>query len=222
MNNLNKISFIGCGNMASAIIHGLIANGLDTENILASNRGQEKLEAIKNSTGIQVTTDNIKAANFSDILILAIKPQILPKICQQLGSIDLSNKLIISVVAGVTTDRISQLCHREIPNKESCNQALSIVRAMPNTPATISEAATGLYANSKTSAAQKTQATNIFDAIGLSQWVDKESLIEVITGIAGSSPAYIFLFIQSMVERAVEQGLEPEAARKLADRKSVV
>jgi len=211
MVNLDKISFIGCGNMASAIIHGLIANGLAAENILASNRSREKLDAIKHATGIQITTDNTKAVNFSDILILAVKPQIFPQICQQLSSTDLSNKLIISVAAGVTTEKISQLCNQNLPNQE-----LSIVRAMPNTPATISEAATGLYANSKTSASQKKQATAIFDAIGLSQWVEKESLIDVITAIAGSSPAYIFMFIQAMVEQAVEQGLDPATAKKLA------
>jgi len=206
MTKLDKISFIGCGNMASAIIHGLLANGLTAENILASNRGHEKLKSIKDSTGIQITTDNIKAANFSDILIFAVKPQILPQVCQQLAAIDLSGKLIISVAAGITTDKIKQLL----------NQDLAIVRAMPNTPATISEAATGLYANSKTSTAQKTQATKIFDAIGLTRWVEKESLIDVITAIAGSSPAYIFLFIQSMVDQAVAQGLDPITARKLA------
>jgi len=216
MVNLDKISFIGCGNMASAIIHGLIANGLAAANILASNRGQKKLEVIKHSTGIQITTDNIKAVNFSDILILAVKPQILPQVCQQLSCIDLSNKLIISIAAGITTDKISQLCNQKSPNQESYNQELSIVRAMSNTPATVSEAATGLYANSKTSASQKIQATKIFDAIGLSQWVEKESLIDVITAIAGSSPAYVFLFIQAMVDQAVKQGLEATTARKLA------
>jgi pyrroline-5-carboxylate reductase len=206
VNNNNQISFIGCGNMTTAIIHGLIGQGMSPSNIQASNRSPEKLTKINASTNILTTTDNYQAAKFADILILAVKPQILPQICEQLKSIDLSNKLIISVAAGITTDKILKLLE----------QPVAVIRAMPNTPATISEGATGLFANQQTSQSQKHTAESIFLAIGQAEWVEQESLIDVVTAIAGSAPAYVFLFIQAMVEQAVEDGLDEKCARNLA------
>ncbi len=206
MNSKNQISFIGCGNMAAAIIHGLIAQGMSPSHIQASNRSPEKLTQIKASTNILTTTDNYQAAEFADILLLAVKPQILPQVCEQLKSIDLSNKLIISIAAGITTDKILELLE----------QTVAVIRAMPNTPATISEGATGLFANQQTSQSQKRTAESIFTAIGQVEWVEQESLIDVVTAIAGSAPAYVFLFIQAMVEQAVKDGLDEKCARNLA------
>jgi len=206
MNYLTKISFIGCGNMASAIVQGLVSTGMPADQIMASNPSNEKLKAIKSKTGILTTRDNIKAANFSDCLVLSIKPQILPKICEQLSSIDLTKKLIISVAAGVSSKKIGELL----------TQPLAVIRAMPNTPALVSEAATGLYANELSSKTERLKAEEIFLSIGEVKWVENESLIDVVTGISGSAPAYIFLFIQSMINQAVKQGLDPETARTLA------
>ncbi len=206
MSENNKIGFVGCGNMTSAIIHGLIDQGFLSKNIMASNRSLEKLERIENTSNIQITTDNRQVSEFADVLVLGVKPQILPQICEQLKAENLSNKLIISIAAGITTDKIAELL----------GQNVAVVRAMPNTPATISEGATGLFANPQTSASQKENADKIFAAIGKTEWVAQESLIDVVTAIAGSAPAYVFLFIQSMVDQAVEEGLDPISARSLA------
>ncbi len=202
----NKISFIGCGNMASAIILGLVDKGLAPTNIKASNRGHEKLNKIKELSGILTTIDNRKAVEFSEVIVISVKPQILPLVCKQLNDIDLSNKLFISVAAGVTSDKIAELL----------NQPVAIVRAMPNTPASISESATGLFANNQTSQNQKDSAVAIFSTIGKTEWVEQESLIDVVTAIAGSAPAYVFLLIQAMVEQAINNGLDPIVARNLA------
>ncbi len=201
-----KIGFIGCGNMALAIIQGLIKQHTAADNISASSPSAEKLTKINQRMKIHVTTDNQEIAAVSEVLVLAVKPQILPQICQQLKTIDLSKTLIISIAAGITTDKIATLLE----------QPVSIIRAMPNTPATISAGATGLFANSKTTHQQKQTATLIFEAIGKANWVSQEDLIDVVTAIAGSSPAYVFLFIQAMVEQAIEQGLDETNAKELA------
>lgn len=206
MNNKYKIGFIGCGNMASAIINGLINQGMLASNIMASNRSQAKLNQIASTTSILTTTDNQMVADFSDVLILATKPQILPQVCEQLKSCNLSDKLIISIAAGINTDKIVLLLE----------QSVSVIRAMPNTPATICEGATGLFANQQSSLLQKQTATAIFDAIGKTEWVQQESLIDVVTAIAGSAPAYVFLFIQSMLEQAIAEGLDETSARNLS------
>ena len=206
MNTLEKISFIGCGNMSSAIIQGLINKGLSPDNIIASNRSEGKLLEIKKITNIQTTTNNLEAVNFSNVIILAVKPQILPQICQQLKDINLSGKLIVSIAVGTTIETI--LKHLE--------QEIAVVRTMPNTPSTISEGATGLFANDKTSQAQKVIVETVFSSVGLTEWVKLESLIDVVAAIAGSVPAYIFLFIQSMIDQAIEEGLDATSAKNLA------
>ncbi len=201
-----KISFVGYGNMASAIIRGLLISDYPPELLMISNPSLDKLTQISDQTTISTTTDNKLSVEFADIVILAIKPQVLPTVCTQLSDIDLSNKLIISIAAGITTRKISILLKQELP----------IVRAMPNTPALISEGATGLFANNLTSESQKRQVETIFNAVGQTEWVTDEPLIDVVTAIAGSSPAYIFMFIQSMVEQAVAEGMDQSSALKLA------
>jgi len=206
--NLNacNIGFIGCGNMASAIVRGLINENFRALRIKISNPNEEKLAALHLDTKVQTTTNNREVAEFSNILLLAVKPQVLPQVCEQLKDIDLTDKLIISIAAGITTDKIAQYLAQKV----------SLIRAMPNTPATVSEGATGLFANQKTSQSQKESAESIFKAIGIIEWINDESLMDVVTAIAGSAPAYIFLFIQAMMEYAVKQGLEPVSARNLA------
>jgi len=200
-----KIGFIGCGNMTSAIVRGLVNSDISPNQIMASNRGIEKLEQIKHETGIFTTQDNHLCASFCDFLILSIKPQVLPEVCAHLGTMDLSNKVIISVVAGITTTRISQSLEQDLP----------IIRAMPNTPALVSEGATGLFANNQTTDEQKRQVQLIFDSVGYTNWVEQESLIDVVTAIAGSAPAYIYMLMEAMTDQAVSDGLDYYSARKL-------
>lgn len=204
-NSPQKIGFIGCGNMASAIIAGLISDGFNPSNIIASNPSEQKLENIQTQFKINTTLDNQEIAQFADIIVLAIKPQVLPIVCQQLRRQDLSNKLIISIAAGISIEKIGTLLSAD----------LAIIRAMPNTPATISMAATGLFANDKVSNQQKADSTSIFTAVGTTQWLADESQMDTVTAIAGSSPAYFFYFLQSMIEQAVDSGLDYESAKNI-------
>ena len=204
--NTHKIGFIGCGNMASAIIRGLVSGGFPASQLCVSNSSAEKLKQLSLETNMQTTSNNREVADFSDVLVLAIKPQVLPQVCEQLKDINLTHKLIISIAAGITTDKIA----------EYLAQSPSIIRAMPNTPATIAKGATGLFANQQSSQSQKECAQSIFNAIGISEWVDNESLIDVVTAISGSSPAYVYILLESMIEQAVNQGLDQTTARNLA------
>ncbi|MCF6206827.1 MAG: pyrroline-5-carboxylate reductase, partial [Sulfurovum sp.] len=200
-----KIGFIGCGNMTSAIVRGLVKSGTTASHIMASNRSIEKLKEIKRQTGILTNKNNHLCAEFSDLLILSVKPQVLLKVCDDLSNIDLSNKVIVSVAAGITTAKISQ----------SLSQDLPIVRAMPNTPALISKGATGLFANEQTTDEQKQQVQLIFDSVGYTNWVKQEPLIDVVTAIAGSAPAYLYMLMEAMTDQAVSDGLDYSSARKL-------
>jgi len=203
----SKISFIGAGNMATAIMSGLIKKGVPAANILASEPDSEKLNTLQTTLGIQITTDNLLAAAEADVLILSVKPQILQKVSEPLSEIlDSRACMTISIAAGIEM--------KSLENWLGSKQA--IVRCMPNTPAQISEGASGLFANPQVTAAQRTLAESIFVAVGSAQWVTDETLMHAVTALSGSGPAYAFLMIASMAEAGVKQGLSEETAKALA------
>jgi len=200
--NTTNIAFIGCGNMSTAIINGLVAAGWPASKIIAANPSQAKLDKLKQSLTIKTTADNLAAIDAAEIVVLAVKPQKLPTVCLQASDAELSDKLIISVAAGFQTAQLSK----------HLQQKTAIVRAMPNTPATIGMGATGLFATGEVTKAQKDWAEAIFAAVGISRWVTDEKLMDVVTAVAGSSPAYIFMMMRAMVEQAVVSGLSEEDA----------
>lgn len=206
-NNLvnKKIAFIGCGNMASAIIGGLINAGCLASNIIASNPSDNKLKQLKSLYGLNTCNDNLVAADFADIIILSVKPQIMTQVCQQLASLQLNDKLLVSVAAGYQTGQMI----------EHLRQSPPIVRCMPNTPALIGEGATGLYATDNVSSALKQSCEMIFQAVGKTIWIAQETQMNIVTAIAGSSPAYFFLMMEAMVEQAVASGLSEQQAVEL-------
>jgi pyrroline-5-carboxylate reductase len=206
MKQQQKIGFIGCGNMTSAIIGGLVKQGFPSESIIVSNRSQEKLTNIKKIYNVSIASDNSQIVAFAETIILAVKPQMLEDVCEPLKRLSFSGKLVISIAAGTSTETIENYL----------SQSIAIIRAMPNTPSQILQGATGLYANQLAGDAHAEIAEAIFGAIGKNEWVDDESLIDVVTAIAGSSPAYIFLFLQAMMEQSIELGLPAEKARNLA------
>ncbi|WP_444995530.1 pyrroline-5-carboxylate reductase [Aliikangiella sp. IMCC44359] len=205
ISNGQKIAFIGCGNMANAIISGLIASGWPSKQIMASNPSNPKLDKLSSQFNIQTTNNNSEAADFGDIVVLAVKPQKLSQVCQQLAKVALNDRLIISVAAGYKADKMLNHLQQNTP----------VIRAMPNTPALIQCGATGLFATKTVSTEQKAIAESIFQAVGQTIWVSKESEIDIVTAIAGSSPAYIFLMMQSMIEEAVDQGMSEDNAFQL-------
>ena len=207
MNNL-KIGFIGAGNMARSLIGGLIASGLPADNIQASAPDREHLDALANDFGIQTSTDNQRLVDHCDVLVLAVKPQILKQVCLALQP--RQDCLYLSVVAGIPTTSISHWL------KQKTEMApLSIIRAMPNTPALLQTGASALYANAHASEAQRESAEAIMRAVGLALWVENEAQMDAVTALSGSGPAYHFLFMEAMISAAQELGLNEANARLL-------
>ncbi len=209
-----QIGFIGAGNMAQAIIHGLLASdrqsktdGLHASQIACANPSNGKLELLKQQYPKLITSnDNREVAQQADILLIAVKPQKLAEALTPLADLDFSNKLLISVAAGVETATFATLLQQE----------LALVRAMPNTPAVISQGATGLFATKMVTEKQKAQAAAIFEAVGQSAWIAKETQMDLVTAIAGSAPAYYFLFLEAIIESAIAQGMDLATAKLLA------
>lgn len=200
------IVFIGAGNMASSIIGGLVANGYPATRISASAPSQEHLDALSNTYSVNTTPDNHQVAADADILVLAVKPQILQAVCTDLApSLSGSSPLIISIAAGVETPHIEQWLGKSLP----------IIRCMPNTPALVSQGASGLFANDQVSAEQRQQADQIFQSIGVTEWITEEDQMHAITALSGSGPAYFFLMMEALEDAAVKTGIPRETARKL-------
>lgn len=199
------ITFIGAGNMASSIIGGLVAQGYAANAITASDPNEAALSALKQQFGIQTEADNSLACARADIVVLAVKPQILKTVALGIKDAIQNQALVISIAAGISSDSLSQWL----------GATTAIVRCMPNTPALVGQGATGLYANEYVSSSQKQGAEELLNAVGSSIWLDAEALIDSVTAVSGSGPAYFFLFMEAMVEAGIKQGLSAEQARQL-------
>lgn len=202
-----NITFIGGGNMAASLIGGLIANQYSADCITVAEPDADKLQQHKQTYNINVTTDNNQAVANSDVVVLAVKPQILQQICRDIAdSVQKQQPLIISIAAGIRSTDIDRWLGNQC----------AVVRCMPNTPALLQAGATGLYANNQVSAEQKKAAENILSAAGMTLWVNKESLLDAVTAVSGSGPAYFFLFIEAMQKAGIKLGLDADAAQKLS------
>ncbi len=197
------IAFIGAGNMASSLIQGLQGSGTPAADILAADPAQTQLDRLA-PLGIKTTTDNAAAVADAEILVLAIKPQITGDVLSQLPQLP-SNQLVISIVAGIDMKSLEAWLPQGQP----------IVRCMPNTPALLGAGITGLYANDNVNEAQRSRAEAVLNAVGSSVWVHQESLLDAVTAVSGSGPAYYFLLMESMVASAQALGLDAETSRKL-------
>ena len=202
----NKVlGFIGAGNMASSLIGGLLADGWPADRICAADLDMQRLAELQRA-GIHVETDNTQVARKADILVLAVKPQIMQQVAREVAPIVQQRQpLIISVAAGITLASLD----------EWLGGGLSLVRCMPNTPALVRSGATALLANPLCSDNQKSQAEAILRSVGLAVWVDEESHLDTVTALSGSGPAYFFLLMEAMEQAAVDMGLDREKARLL-------
>lgn len=202
-----KISFIGGGNMAQALISGLIGCGIQPNLITVADPSQSVREQLvaKGLNAVDPTTDANAAVIDADIVVLAVKPQVMKAVIGAFADA-LSNQLVISVAAGLSTELLSNML----------NGYRNIVRAMPNTPAMIQMGATGLYGTDNISAEQKELATAVMEASGLVMWVKDEAHMHAVTAVSGSAPAYMFYFIESMVDKGIALGLDTEQASALA------
>ena len=202
-----KISFIGGGNMAQALISGLVSCGVKPSLITVADPSSEAREqlAAKGLNTVDPTADAKAAVIGSDIVVLAVKPQVMKAVVSGFADV-LDKQLVISVAAGLSTALLSNML----------GGYSNIVRAMPNTPAMIQMGATGLYGTDDISAEQKQLATAVMQASGLVMWVDNEEHMHAVTAVSGSAPAYMFYFIEAMVDGAVALGLDKEQASALA------
>jgi len=203
------IGFIGGGNMAASLIGGLIKSGYTAADMIVIDPSATVRETLSKKFNIRVNTD-INAVDNCEIIILAVKPQVLKTVCQQLASIQIRDSLIVSIAAGV---RSTDINHWLIQGQATTEQA--IVRCMPNTPALLQCGVSGLFANDSVSDNQKQQAENILQAVGLVVWVDKEEQIDAVTAVSGSGPAYFFLLMEAMNNAGEELGLPANVAQQL-------
>lgn len=203
----SQVTFIGAGNMASAIFGGMIEAGYPATAITATARRRETLDALKARYGINVTTDNDAAVANADVVVLSVKPQIMREVCEGLrDAVQARRPLIVSVAAGLSAETLD----------EWLGGGLAVVRCMPNTPSLVGAGASGLYANARVDEEQRRLATSLLEPVGLVEWVDDETLIEAVTAVSGSGPAYFFLIFEALEEAGKRLGLPADSARRLA------
>jgi len=203
---MKKIAFIGAGNMARAIIIGLVNSGVAAKDIIVANPSPEKRIQLANEFGVQQTSDNVEAATFADIIVLCVKPHFICDVCQQLtNALDISAKLFISVAAGTTVNQIQQALN--------CNAAL--VRVMPNTPSQLGLGMSGMFASKEVTTEQKAASDKLMSAVGKVIWLATEDKINDVIAVAGSAPAYFFLFMEAMEKHAKTLGFSAQESRML-------
>lgn len=200
------IGFIGGGNMAHALIGGLMADGYSSQNLWVTDLEPGKLAELERQYQVHTSDDNRLAVSQCDIVVLAVKPQVLASVARDIADAVRARKaLVISIAAGV---RVADL-------QRWLGEDTAIVRCMPNTPAQVKTAATALYANHRVGKSQRQAAESVLRAVGIAVWVDEEGLLDAVTALSGSGPAYFFLFMEAMENAARELGLDDRTARLL-------
>ena len=198
----SNITFIGGGNMAQALIGGLLARGLPTTRIMVSDP-VEAIRQLLHEKEIQAVDDNVKAIKNADVVVLAVKPQVLGTVLKPLHGL-FEGKLIVSIIAGAEIETIAALTGTD-----------RVVRVMPNTPALVQTGAHGLYANENVTTKDRDLASQILAATGLTIWVNSEAQIDAVTAVSGSGPAYFFYLMESMIRAGKNMGLDEKVATAL-------
>ena len=202
-----SIGFIGGGNMAASIIGGLINDGFPAANISVAEPNDNARSQLASSFGIQTETDNTQIASNVDVLVLAVKPQVMKVVTQQIAdSVQSKQPLIISIAAGIRSSDLSNWLGGDV----------AVVRSMPNTPALVQSGAAGLFANAQVTNEQCERAESILRAVGITVWLEDEQQIDAVTALSGSGPAYIFYVIEAMENAGIQLGLDANIARRLA------
>ena len=200
-----KIAFIGGGNMAAALISGLVKVAGSGGNIHVVDRNPEALERLAREYGVGTATEIDEQVAHSEVVVLAVKPQQMREVAASLAP-HLTRQLVLSIAAGIRSSDLA----RWLGGYDA------IVRTMPNTPALIGMGVTGMAAQAGVSEAQRAQADAVMRAVGTTVWLDDESQIDPVTAVSGSGPAYVFYFLEAMQEAARAMGLSAEQGRELA------
>lgn len=201
-----KIAFIGGGNMSRSLIGGLIARGMPPARIRVAEPVEALRQALASDFGVRVFDSVQAAAAEADIWLLAVKPQVMRQVCEDLAATCRSrNPLLVSIAAGITTRQLQHWLGGEA----------TVVRAMPNTPALLGAGVTGLFASAQVDAEGRRQATELLSAAGQTVWIDDEERMDAVTAVSGSGPAYVFLLAEAMQAAARAEGLPADAAATL-------
>jgi pyrroline-5-carboxylate reductase len=205
--NIQKIGFIGGGNMASSLISGLIASGHSPQHLWVSDINPDTLKGLAENLNVNTSGSNDVLINEVDVVVLAVKPQILSSVAKSAAALIQQKKsLVVSIAAGISQHSLSQWLGADT----------AIVRCMPNTPALVLTGATALHANARVTDEQRNLAENIMRSVGIALWVNDESQLDAVTAVSGSGPAYYFLLMEAMEKAALELGLSEVTARLLA------
>ncbi|MGN0377691.1 MAG: pyrroline-5-carboxylate reductase [Suilimivivens sp.] len=201
-----KIGFIGLGNMARAMIAGMLSKGMvSKENIIGAAKTRGTIDEMRVKYGIETTLDNTRVAKEADVLFLAVKPQFFGEVLPQVKNVVKKDALIISIAAGKTISDIEGLLSEDI----------RLVRCMPNTPALVGEGCTGVCRNDKVSDEEMEMCMGLLQSFGIAQEVP-ERLIDAVSGVSGCSPAYVFMFLEALADGAVEAGMPRKQAYTFA------
>ena len=192
--------------MASSIIGGLIQSGWQADTISVSDPNPQTRVSLESQFKVRTYPSNIEAAAKADVVLLAVKPQVIGDVCDEIATHLATGSLVLSIAAGVSSASMAQ---RLKPGS-------AIVRCMPNTPALLQHGASVLFANVHVSEAQKQLAQKILNAVGDAHWIDAEELMDAVTAVSGSGPAYFFLILEAMIDAGVELGLDNTLASALA------
>jgi pyrroline-5-carboxylate reductase len=202
-----RIIFIGGGNMARSLVGGLVADGVSPGRLGAAEPDDARRAALQRDFGIEVFADNAAAAAQAEVVVLAVKPQVMPQAARAVAPALAGRRpLVISIAAGIRTAELARWL----------GAGAAVVRAMPNTPALLGCGATVLYAGEDVAPAQRELAESILRAVGSVSWVEREDQMDAVTALSGSGPAYFFLLIEAMADAAAELGLPPDLAGLLA------
>ena len=204
---MNKtIGFIGCGNMAQAMIVGIIKSKLvSSEKVIVSNPSNVNLNKVKEKYNILVTNSNVDVAKFSDIVMLAVKPNKYFEVIDEIKPYLKKDVVIVTIAAGITLDHMSN----------ALGEAAKVIRTMPNTPALVGAGMSALCANRNITKEELQEVVNIFESFGKIE-ILRENLIEIVPAVSGSSPAYVYMFIEALGDGAVLQGMPREKAYRMA------
>jgi pyrroline-5-carboxylate reductase len=201
------LAILGGGNMGRALIGGMLRRGTRPEHITVGERSEAAREALSADFGIQATADNAAAVEPASVIVLAVKPQVAGAVLAPLQSaLQRTRPVVISIAAGIRLAALESWCGAGVP----------VVRAMPNRPALVGAGATGLFAPASVAGAHREVAERVMQAVGEVIWVATEDDLDVVTALSGSGPAYFFLLAELLTQGAIDLGLDPAAARRLA------
>ncbi len=202
-----KIAFIGAGNMTQSIVGGMVHSGYPADLIYVSNPSPGKLEAISSKLGVHTSQDNAEVAKAADVVVLAVKPQLMADVCDALRKAvpAISDKLIVTIAAGIRMPKYRTYLGDDI----------RIIRVMPNTPSLVGKGMSGLVADDRADESDREFIRSAFDGVGATLWVNNEDELDILGAVAGSGPAYFFEFMASLQKAAVILGFDRDKARQM-------